>query len=706
MDDINLFKIRLERERKARKEAESILEKKALELFKTNEKLKALNSNLEKEVADRSKALIESEKKYRGIIENMELGLLEVDRSGVIIRAYDWFCDMVGYSSEELEGQDAADLLLTAEYRAFMAKQDENRKRGQNGIYEIQIKKKNGELIWVLISGAPFYNKKGEMTGSIGIHLDITKRKLLEEELKSARYLAEKAEQTERQFLANMSHEIRTPLNAIIGMSHLLYDQPPAEQQKEYLDILKSSATMLHRLLSDIIDLSKINAGQMEINPSAFDLKAALRSICKSFELRLDQSKTAIQCLIDPKINRMLVGDELLLHQILFNLMGNAVKFTLEGQIELSVQVLAQKGPYMDLEFAVTDTGIGMTDKEMAQIFQYFKQAHKDIKSAFGGFGLGLTIAKQLIELQGGRLNIESQKGRGSRFSFQLRYEHTQQMIRDATSHKLADYSSAIQALELMIVEDNLMNRKYIAGLLDQWKVDYEFAIDGQSAIALALKKPFDLILMDLQLPDMSGFEIAAFIKDHPNPNRHSPIVALTASALTDQKQQAMKLGMQQFLSKPFNPKQLAHLLAQFAPAQIEANPVSSNNFSYHPQLDHKLLEAFYGEDWNYAADMFSTFLEQSLKEYQQLDQHIQDKDWKGLKALAHKLKPCFSMVGLPQLEDKMQQLEQLATNNKQEDQIIALKKTLDQELAHFQPLLLADLNKMQALLNDPQAAK
>ena len=696
---------RLERERNARKQAESILEQKALELFKANEELRALNEDLENKIAERSKALVESEIRYKRIIENMELGLLEVDNEGKVIRAYDWFCDMTGYSENELLGKDAGHIFLTQDQRELIDAQNDNRKRGQAGVYELQIKKKNGEKIWVLISGAPMYDTADNAIGSVGVHYDITAQKNLQNELIEARKVAESAQQAEKQFLANMSHEIRTPLNAVIGMAHLLFDTKLSPKQKEYLAILRSSADLLKGIINDILDFSKIESGQMEVAPREFDLIGLLKSLEKTFQLKVEKKPVEVRTKLDPQIQNMLIGDDLMLNQILFNLVGNAIKFTSEGNVGVDVKIVALNNNMKTLQFDVYDTGIGIPKKKQELIFQDFKQVNKEIKLKYGGTGLGLAITKRLIEMQKGKIWVESEVGKGTTFSFTIPYEDTgrEAIIKNNKLPKKLTFIG--KHCRVLVAEDNIMNRKYISTLLKKWDINPVMAHDGLEAIEATKKQEFDIILMDIQMPEVDGFEATICIRNTSNINQKTPIIALTASALTKEKDKAFSVGMNDFLSKPFAPIELLRCLNKHV-NQEEANENDQNEedtneiFSFNAKLDLDYLEGCYEGDLDYASDMFGIFIEHTLPEIDQLEVLIASKNYEEIRKAAHKMKPAFAMVGLTHITDQIAILEQTAKENTEINTIELLFKEVKEELYVFIPILTQELKKMQKFIN------
>lgn len=701
MSEIELLKKRIGRERNARKQAESILEQKAIELFYANEKLRKLNESLEQKVEERTRKLEASEQKYRMIMENMQLGLVELDLDLRIVRAYDKFQEMTGYSTEELTGQMLGQFLLTQKSVTRLQEEEIKGGKGQGDSFEIQLRKKNGKLLWVLVSMAPIYDLNNTLVGSLGIHFDLSARKELEEDLATAKIEAEKAKDAESQFLARMSHEIRTPLNAIIGMSHILYDTQPTEAQQEYLSILKSSSDILLALINDILDFSKIQAGEITVNLKEFDLPGLIRSLQKTFQHKLEGKPVAVKVDIDQDIKHLLIGDDLLLNQILLNLMGNAAKFTAEGTIGVRVKVLRPIDKKCALEFTVYDTGIGVSEEKLELIFENFKQADGEVRHKFGGTGLGLAITRQLVELQGGSIRAEGQLGVGTSFIFTIEYENTG-IIASATTKELPNLAHIdIAQSRILVAEDNIMNRKYVATLFKKWDIPIHFAHNGREAVDKAQKEAYDLILMDISMPEMDGYEATIAIRNTKNPNQHTPIVALTASALVSKKDKALRIGMTDYMAKPFKPMNLlqkikSHINSQQTQVlQMEEN----TNFAFNEKLDVDTLEALYEDDLEYAADLFETFLDYTIPEFKPLKELIVAQDWAATKSLAHKLKPTFSMVGLTQLEAKMMAIEHQALEQPDPEKITTLHREVEEALAVYIPILSEDLEKMKKII-------
>ena len=595
-----------------------------------------------------------SEEKYRGIMNNMALGLLEVDNDQTILRAYERFCNMLGYAEEELVGKNAASLLVPPEFRPVIDGEQRQRKLGNAGSYELQLIRKDGSRIWLLVSGVPINDEHGAVVGSMGIHYDLSQRKQLEEQLATAKEITEEARQSEKQFLANMSHEIRTPLNAIIGMSHLLFDTQPSRQQREYINVLKTSADFLHSLISDLLDMTKIEAGRLEVHPRPFDLIGLLRATQKVFEMKLKGRPVTIDVMLDARITGDFIGDDVMLNQVLMNLVGNADKFTEEGSIQISAKLKDDAETECCIEFSVADTGIGIPAEKLDLVFQKFRQVNPQ-GHKHKGTGLGLAITKELIDIQGGTIGVKSQMGQGSVFTFTLPFGKAPAYPEPksaAPNHLTTD--DELRIGHVLVVEDNLMNQKYIGGLLTKWKIPYTLAMDGKTAVEEAKNRSFDIILMDIQMPIMNGYEATVAIRSTHNPNQRVPIIALTASAMLDHRTTALDAGMNDFLTKPFEPAQLMAIFRKYAPAK----PAVNEPFAFDKALDQQRLLELNGTDRAYPLEMFDLFLTDIVPEIRQLPALCQSQNWTALSLKAHKLRPTLTMVGLSRLEEKMKELE------------------------------------------------
>ena len=619
------------------------------------------------EIRNIQERIRKSEEKYRGLIENMELGLLEVDTDDKIVRAYDGFCQMMGYDQRELIGKNPKSLFLDQEDVNFMEQQDADRKKGMPNVYEVRMKHKQGHKVWMLISGAPVMNDSGVVTGSMGIHYDISPQKKLEADLIRAKEEADEARQAEKEFLAQMSHEIRTPLNAVIGMANLLSDTRLNPEQEIYVQDVKHAADVLHGLISDILDLSKIEAGQMELAPSLVNIHQTVVMMCRTMKVKAEENGNQLEYFIGEKVPQLLRLDRNILNQVLLNLIGNAIKFTHNGKIALYLDAQTGEDGECWLQAKIEDTGIGIPEKKLPEIFEKFKQAEgRDTHKNYGGTGLGLPICKKLVELHGGSIQVESETGKGSTFRFELKAQMADgdgsgQLSTEAGSSGVA---VDLTQLKFLIVEDTFMNQRYIQSILKRWSSDSELANNGKEAVVLSEKEKFDLILMDMQMPVMDGYEATRIIRaDKTNPNHRVPIIALTASALLDDRRKALAAGMDEHLTKPFTPDQLK------AAIQIQLSRKNINESSERiplplpfrvSRVKKEHIELYFGGDMDYAKEMVHEFLKSLPSERENLGRLTRAKEPSAFANLLHSMYPVIAMLGAPELskEIKTKQLE------------------------------------------------
>ncbi len=649
------------------------------------------------ELEKAQKELEKSEVKYRSIIENMELGLLEVDNSGVITRVYDRFNEMTGYTGDELVGKVAIDQLTVPEYESLANEQIEKRTKGATGVYEIQIRKKDGIKLWVIVSGAPFYNEKGEVIGSIGIHYDITERKRLQEELEQAKKVAEEAQEAEKLFLASMSHEIRTPLNAIIGMSHLLEETSLNASQQEYLKIMQSSARILKHLISDILDLSKIDSGNIQPLLAPVDVCDLCESMVTTFKYKNINPQTSWELNIEPEAQQFVMADQQMLTQVLINLLSNAEKFTAKGSILLNVAAETISSRKKAFTFEVIDTGIGISESSLLNIFERFKQASHEISQTYGGTGLGLAISQKLVALLGGELKVDSTEGVGSTFYFTLTLEiDTTQNSVGIQAKQVNEKSIDGTGNHLLIAEDNPMNIKYLTALLDKWNFSYIITNNGKEAVETFADNVFDLILMDLQMPVMDGFEATKQIRSTEK-GATIPIIALTASTFIEKMESALEMGMTDFLGKPFAPDDFSRKLRKYLKPEQHTLTVH-HNFCYHPQLDSAYLKEAYGDDLNHTLEIMELFMEVVPEGITKLQQAAEEHDQKAIQDHAHRIKPTFTMVGLTYISALAGHIERYAKASDLDNAVKELK-ALEEELKVKMHLIEGEIERLKTHL-------
>ncbi len=390
------------------------------------------------------------------------------------------------------------------------------------------------------------------------------KEKTAELEMEMER--AENSEKAKEQFLANMSHEIRTPLNAILGMTRLLLEKNPREDQLRYLNAISESSDNLLVIINDILDLSKIEAGKILFEKIVFSPKERTETVVNTLLFQAMAKGLELDFQTDPDVPERVEGDPYRLNQVLINLVGNAIKFTDQGKVLIHTQLESQDDKAIQLKFSVSDTGIGISKDKLQHIFNMFTQESSSTTRKFGGTGLGLAICKRLIELQGGRIEVESEMNKGSVFSFVIPYQHATTAPTD-TDHKThSDVKASLSNLRILLAEDNEFNKMVAVDTLEEMipGAVIDVAVNGKAAVELAIRNTYDIILMDIQMPEMDGYEATKLIRSYNDEKINSiPIIAMTASVIKAEVDKCFECGMNAFVGKPFNPEELMETISK-----------------------------------------------------------------------------------------------------------------------------------------------
>ena len=531
---------------------------------------------------------------------------------------------------------------------------------------------RDGKLTEVLFNGSVYKDEDGKVLGVVVVARDVTDHKRIETELIEAKEhaelatkiaeeaqsiaevvakIAENAVKSKQQFLSNMSHEIRTPMNAIIGFTKVLLKTNVTGKQKEYLTAIKLSGDALTVLINDILDLAKVDAGKMIFEQIPFKMSASIAAMVHLFETKIQEKNLRLIKKYDSNIPRVLVGDPVRLHQIILNLVSNAVKFTNKGEIIVSVKLLTEDEEKVTLEFAVSDTGIGVPADKIGDIFENFQQATSDTSRLYGGTGLGLAIAKQLVETQGGTIAVKSKIDVGTTFSVILPFKKTKVEIDLET--ELNEIDEEIKNATVLVVEDIALNQLLMKTLLDDFGLKHDMAINGKVAIEKLLHKHYDLILMDLQMPEMNGFETAQYIRSKLN--SQVPIIALTADVTTADLNKCKSVGMNDYISKPVDERllyrKIVDLLRKSQPVDDISKKVTKAEL---PERKSKYIDLSYLKKHTKGSSqlimqMIELFLEQTPPLIQQINQGMGDKDWVTLSGAVHKIIPSFFIMGVEQ---------------------------------------------------------
>jgi hypothetical protein len=429
------------------------------------------------------------------------------------------------------------------------------------------------EIPWYETTFNPIINVKGEVTGVAIYSQDVTESKKIEQDLLQAKNDAIAAAQAKSEFLSNMSHEIRTPMNAIIGLTELLLEESFEGTNLENLKSIKYSADNLLVIINDILDFSKIEAGKVTFENIDFDIRHRMSELRKTFEHRTKEKGLDFVIKIQDDIPAALKGDPYRLNQILFNLVGNAIKFTSEGFIKVGVKILKQTSENVLIEFNIRDSGIGIPESQQSNIFESFTQANTDTTRKYGGTGLGLAITKNLVQLQGGTISIDSEVGVGTSFIVTINYATGIAQNLDENNTKNAVLSD-LSSLNILLVEDNIMNQFVAKQFFKKWNNELIIANHGAEAITILRERDdMDIVLMDLQMPEMSGFQAAEIIRASNSVVKNSgiPIIALSADAFLETPRKVIDAGMNDYVTKPFKPEELYNKIVKYTQTTKEA---------------------------------------------------------------------------------------------------------------------------------------
>ncbi len=610
----------------------------------------------------------------RSLIEASLDPLFTISPNGKITDLNNASVNMIGMSREKLIDTDFFDY-FTDPQKAREVYQDVFAKESVVDS-PLTIRNAQGKITDLLFNGSIYKGNSGKVLGVVVVARDITEQKRIETELVEAKIFAElatglaeeakgKAEkaaliaeeatrkaqvavQAKQQFLSNMSHEIRTPMNAIIGFTKVLLKTDLEEKQKEYLSAIKVSGEALTVLINDILDLAKVDAGRMTFEQIPFKMGTSISAMLHLFETKIQEKNLELIKIYDPNIPEVLLGDPVRLHQIILNLVSNAVKFTADGNITVSIKMLNEDEQKVTLEFAITDTGIGITQEKIETVFEVFQQASSGTSRLYGGTGLGLAIVKQLVEPQGGSIHVKSKVGEGSTFSFILSFQKTQEKAESDAG--LVELETEIKNIKVLVVEDIALNQLLMKTLLDDFGFEQDIASNGKIAIEMMQNNTYDVVLMDLQMPVMNGFEATEYIRN--TMNSKVPIIALTADVTTVDLAKCKAVGMNDYISKPVDDRLLySKIIGYVKKPNLENNKKDSEN-KYTNNSNFKYVDLSYlshrtKSNPQLMMEMISLYLTQTPPLITAMKEGLHNKDWNSLQSAVHKMIPSFSIMGI-----------------------------------------------------------
>jgi PAS domain S-box-containing protein len=622
------------------------------------------------EIIRSKESLQKVEDKYRKVIEALNFGMIEVDMNETITKVYPAFCRLTDYTEEELIGANARTTLAFEEDQRKLA--DENLKRidGKGGVYEVKIRTKNGDVKWVIISGSPIFDEYNRVTGSLGIHIDITERKKMEHDLLEANEKAMSSMKAKQLFLANISHELRTPINVVIGMIDLLGTTNMDSEQLRYLQALRSSATNLLTLINDVLDFSKIEAGYVDLRKQELSIQEIIREAEVSFSEVSKSKGVQLSSFVDPLISGSLVGDRLRLSQVLSNLVGNAIKFTETGSVNINVLRKKDSTVRQLIRFEVIDTGIGIAEENREKIFHTFMQEDASISRRYGGTGLGLAICSGIVQAMGGTIGVESEQGKGSTFYFEIPFDKGVDLPK---AEELASHGEkpTLSAYRILVAEDNPLNQLLISTILNKEGIPFRLVTNGVEVLSVLETECYDLMLLDIQMPEMDGETAAAEIRKVYGSK--TPIVALTANASPEDRDRYLGLGMNEVLTKPFNRTELMDTIEKLIlGGTAEERPITFST-------DY-LLELSSG-DAEFIQSILNTFTENTPKYIETLAEAIDKKDLSTIRYIAHQIKPSLEILKVHSSFELALEIERGVDQKSNEDDILAQSKKLIKEL-------------------------
>lgn len=503
------------------------------------------------------------ENKYRNIISNINIGLIEVDNNGMIQFANEHFTEISGYEIEELMGKNPSKLFISDDNKSIVEFKKELRNKGISDIYQLKIKNKKGEYRWWTISGSPKYDEIGNIIGSVGLHLDVTDQKLLEIELKKAKIKAEESAKSKELFLINMSHEIRTPLNAIIGFLRELNREELSDNQKTFVKNSSLASNHLLALINNVLDISKIEANEIVLENTDFNFKEKISDLVLVLQNKAKEKNLELNTHISNKIHSLLKGDILKIEQILYNIAGNSIKFTNKGSVSIRFEILEDFPKHQIISMTISDTGIGMDSDYIAKVFNKFSQENTEIMKQYGGTGLGMSITLELVRLMNGTITIESKKNIGTsiHITIPILKGNKKSIKKNILSNTKNGNKINLQDISVLLVEDNAINRVVARKSLQNYNCSITEAFSGAQSIEFLKNKKFDIILMDIIMPDLDGIETTKIIRDELEIT--TPIIAFTANAFKSEIEKFIEIGMNDYVLKPFEETILVKTIAK-----------------------------------------------------------------------------------------------------------------------------------------------
>ena len=599
---------------------------------------------------------------YKTVVEDGSDLIFVVDYKGNITYHNASVRNTLGYRSKSLIGKNFFDFVLPEGVDALRQQFRKSQKKAFTENIEFQFLAADRSFRFLEFHAINLKHREN-LEGFILDCRDITDRKRNAVELL-------RLQKAKEQFLANISHEIRTPINGIAGMADLLGQPTSPEERNTYLNAIRHSSENLKVIINDILDLAAIESGKLRLEKIAFNLNDLVPALVGTFAYQAKEKKLMLDYSIDEKLNRLLLGDPVRLNQILINLIGNSIKFTHKGSIKLSCMLERRQKETWWIKFEVSDTGIGIPLEKTDTIFESFSQADETFTRKYGGSGLGLTIVKQLVELQKGQITVQSAEDKGSTFTVIVPYQTGK------PSHLTSQQTAKVpgdepgRELHILLVEDNDINRLYAGSILKKWHCQVDTAENGLVAVEKIKSNNYDLVLMDVQMPVMDGYEATKAIRLLAAPKNRTPIIALTANATSRDIEKCLQAGMNDYLAKPFTPDDLKAKItndSDATPIQVGIEPFSESKSTF----DLTYLRNMSNNNEEFIRDIMQTFAQTVPPILNDMKEAMRGKNWERLGKLAHQIKPSFMLLGISHLRSAILFIEEQGRDKKDLPQLI-----------------------------------
>ena len=599
----------------------------------------------------------QSEKKYRDVIDNSLAIVSTHDMDGKFITVNPMVGKIYGYADGEMVGHSLKEFIPDEDKDLFEENYLEKIKREKQSSGIFRVLNKQGQIVYSLYNNF-LKEEAGKEPYVIGFAVDITDRVMAEKELKIAKKVTEEMVQTKQNFLANMSHEIRTPMNAIMGMSRQLQKTELNDKQHVYLDTITSASENLLFIINDILDLSKLDAGKLALEKIGFEPKMVVGKVMQVMAHKAEEKGLRLtNSFSDAQLFPILIGDPYRINQILLNLVSNSIKFTETGMVDISCKVINQTETEQQVELSVKDTGIGMDPDFVNNLFQKFRQEDESVARRFGGTGLGMSISKQLVDMMGGEIKVTSKKGKGTVISLCFSFEKGTE--KDLPQKNISVVNAdLLQHKKILVVDDNDMNRLVASTILQDYGVLVTEAVNGADATSQLREGDFDLVLMDIQMPVMNGFEATSFIRNEFK--SAIPVIALTANAIRGENEKCFAAGMNDYLSKPFEESQLIQIVSRWLDVKelkaIKETAVAHANISSLYDLT-RLRDIAKGNE-QFIQKMLQLFIEQVPSAISEIKQAFAAGELSKVKSVSHRIKTSIDSLGIISIKEDVRNIE------------------------------------------------